>query len=53
VTVKLPNANEDVVIVFPKGYREPEDDTIKGKKKEKEPKWVAFLSTAVCMHLPS
>ena len=50
VTVKLPYSNEDVVIVFSKGYREAEDDSIKGKKKEKEPKWVAFLSTDPKLH---
>jgi len=52
-TVKLPGSNEDAVIVFSKGYREPEDDTIKGKKKTKEPKWVAFLSTNTSLHASS
>lgn len=33
-----------------KGCHEPEDDTIKGKKKKKEPKWVAFLSTNTRLH---
>jgi hypothetical protein len=34
-----------VIIVFVKGYNEPEESAVKGKKKSKEPKWVAFLST--------
>lgn len=50
VMVKLPDSNEDAVIVFSKGYREPEEDLVKGKKKEKEPKWVAFLSTDTRLH---
>ena len=50
LTVKLPESNEEAVIVFSRGYREPEDDTIKGKKKAKEPKWVAFLSTDTRLH---
>lgn len=50
LTVKLPESNEEAVIVFSKGYREPEDDTIKGKKKAKEPKWVAFLCTDTTLH---
>ena len=50
VTVKLPGSNEEAIIVFSKGYREPEDDTVKGKKKAKEPKWVAFLSTNISLH---
>jgi len=45
VTVKLPKSDQEAVIVFSKGYREPEVDSIKGKKKEKESKWTAFLST--------
>ena len=45
VTVALPNFAEPVVIVFARGYQEPEDDDLKGKKKDKKPKWVAFLST--------
>jgi hypothetical protein len=32
-------------MVFAKGYREPDQDKIKGKKRDKEPPWVAFLST--------
>ena len=50
VTVRLPESNENAVIVFSKGYREPEDNTIKGKKKTKKPQWVAFLSTNTCLH---
>ena len=50
VTVKLPDSDENSVIVFSKGYHEPEDDTVKGKKKEKRRKWVAFLSTDTRLH---
>ncbi len=50
VTVKLPNCEQEAVIVLAKGYHEPEDDTVKGKKKDKEPKWVAFLSTDTRLH---
>lgn len=49
-TVKLTGAEEEAVIVFSKGYKEPEDNTIKGKKKSKEPKWIAFLSTNPRLH---
>lgn len=49
-TVKLLGAQEEAVIVFSKGYKEPEDNTIKGKKKSKEPKWIAFLSTNPRLH---
>jgi hypothetical protein len=45
VTVKMPGTDENVIIVFAKGYCEPEDQTVKGKKEAKDPKWVAFLST--------
>jgi hypothetical protein len=44
--VRLPESEEDTVIVFSKGYHEPEEDTVKGKKKEKKSKWVAFLFNA-------
>lgn len=50
VPVRLPDFEEDSVIVFSKGYHEPEADTIKGRKKEKETKWVAFLSTETRLH---
>ena len=50
VTVKLSGSDEDAVIVFAKGYQEPEDNTVKGKKKAKEAKWVAFLSTNTRLH---
>jgi hypothetical protein len=49
-TVKLPDSHESAVIVFSKGYKEPEDDPIKGKKKSKEPKWIAFLTTNTRLH---
>jgi len=50
IAVKLPKSEEKVAIVFSKGYREPELDDVKGKKKQKEPKWVAFLSTNTKLH---
>jgi ubiquitin len=50
VRVKLPQSDETAVIVFSKGYREPEIDTVKGKKKKKQCKWAAFLSTDTTPH---
>lgn len=50
ITVRLPDSDEDAVIVFSKGYKEPEDDRIRGKKKKKEARWVAFLSTDTAPH---
>jgi hypothetical protein len=50
VTVKMPKSNETAIIIFSKGYCEPEIDKPKGSKKKKEPKWVAFLSTDVQLH---
>jgi len=45
VKVKMPGTDDPVVIVFAKGYQEPEETDVKGKKRQKQPKWVAFLST--------
>jgi hypothetical protein len=53
VTVKMPGSDENAVIVFAKGYCEPQEDTVKGKKKTKEPPWVAFLSTDTHLHAPT
>jgi hypothetical protein len=50
VTIKLPQTNETAVIIFSRGYCEPEIDKPKGSKKKKEPKWVAFLSTDIQLH---
>ena len=50
VRVKLPNSSDEAVIVFSKGYCEPEIDATKGKKKKKESKWTAFLSTNASLH---
>ena len=50
VTVILPGSTEKSVILFSRGYREPDADPIKGKKKRKEPKWTAFLSTDINLH---
>jgi hypothetical protein len=45
VTVLFPGSNEKAVIIFSRGYCEPQVDEAKGKKKKKEPRWAAFLST--------
>jgi len=45
VRVTLDGSNENVVIIFTKGYKEPDLDQIPGKKQEKELDWSAFLST--------
>ena len=50
VTVTFSDSIEPLVIVFAKGYQEPDEDEAKGKKKNKEPKWVAFLSTDTRLH---
>jgi IS4 transposase len=50
VTVKLPQSDETAVIIFSRGYCEPEIDKPKGSKKKKKPKWVAFLSTDIQLH---
>jgi len=50
VIVTLPGSDQNVSIIFSKGYREPEHDTVKGLKKAKDPKWVAFLSTNLKLH---
>ena len=50
LTVALSGSDEPVVIVFAKGYHEPDEHELKGKKKDKEPKWVAFLSTDCRLH---
>lgn len=50
ITVRMLEPLEEVAIVFSKGYREPELDDVKGKKKKKEPKWVAILSTNTQLH---
>lgn len=42
--MKLPDSDQDSVIVFSIGNREPEVDEVAGKRKKKEPKWAAFLS---------
>ncbi len=50
IRVRFSNSEQVVVIVFSKGYKEPEDDTVKGWKKKKLPKWEAFLSTDATLH---
>jgi hypothetical protein len=53
VQVRMPGSDEPSVIVFAKGYLEPEDTLVKGKKREKEPKWVAFLATDIRLQAPT
>ena len=50
VLVKLPDTDETVVIVFSKGYSEPQTDDAQGKRKKKQRKWTAFLSTDKTLH---
>jgi len=50
VTVLFPGSLEPVVIVFAKGYHEPDQDDVKGTKRDKESPWVAFLSTDTRLH---
>ncbi len=50
IRVRFSDSEQEVVIVFSKGYKEPEDDTVKGWKKQKPPKWAAFLSTDATLH---
>ncbi len=45
VTVLFPGSDQKAVIIFSKGYCEPQIDETNGKKKKKEPKWAAFLCT--------
>ena len=53
VNVKMSGAEDDVTIVFSKNYKEPEIEQAKGRKKEKQDKWVAFLSTDTSLHASS
>jgi hypothetical protein len=53
VKVTLPDSDEPVVIVFSKGYQEPELESANGRKKKKEPSWVAFLCTDTSLHSSS
>ena len=50
VTVIMPGSEDPVVIVFAKGYHEPDQEAVKGRKKQAEPKWVALLSTDTRLH---
>jgi len=47
-TVTLPGSGQEAIIIFSKDY--PQDNDIKGTRKEKDPKWVAFLSTDTHLH---
>ena len=54
VTVKLPESDQETVIVFSKGYREPEVDSVKGKKKKKNQNGLLFSALIpICMSLRS
>jgi hypothetical protein len=45
--VNVTMSGESIITVFVKSNHEPEASEIKAKRKEKEPKWVAFLSTDI------
>ena len=49
-TVTLPGSGQETVIIFSKDYREPDEIAAKGLRKDKDPKWVAFLSTDIHLH---
>jgi hypothetical protein len=51
VKVIMTGSDETIIIVFVKGYNEHEESLLKGKRKQKEPKWAAFLSTNTCLQL--
>ena len=53
IKVTLPDCDEPVVILFSKGYQEPELEPVNGRKKKKEPAWVAFLCTNPKLHSSS
>lgn len=50
ITVKMPDSDNEVVILFSKGYKEPELDNAEGKRKKKSSSWVAFLCTNTQLH---
>lgn len=45
VMVLFLGSDQKAVIIFSKGYCEPQINETKGKKKKNEPKWAAFLCT--------
>lgn len=51
INALLPESKQGITIVFSKGYREPDESDVKGKKEEKKPKWAAFLSTDTSLHV--
>jgi hypothetical protein len=53
LNVTMSGSQEDVTIVFSKNYKEPEVEQAKGRKKKKQEKWVAFLSTDTTLHASS
>jgi len=50
INVTLPESGQEAVIIFSKNYHEPEENPIQGVRKDKEAKWVAFLSTDTSLH---
>jgi len=50
VRVKMSGSEDYAIILFSKGYKEPETEQTKGRKKDKQEKWVAFLSTDTSLH---
>jgi hypothetical protein len=50
ISVQLPDGGPTVALVFTRGYKEPEAEQPAGSRKNKEPHWVAFLSTDTSLH---
>ena len=38
---------ESIIIAFVKGFNESKEPAFRGKKNQKKPQWVAFLSTDI------
>jgi hypothetical protein len=53
MNVKMSGSENEVTIVFSKNYKEPEIEPAKGRKKNKQDKWAAFLSTDTNLHASS
>jgi hypothetical protein len=51
VKIVMTGSDETIIIVFVKGYNEHEESSLKGKRKQNETKWAAFLSTNTCLQL--
>jgi len=50
VTVQFSDGGPPVAVVFTRGYTEPDAEPTAGAQKQKEPHWVAFLSTDTSLH---